>query len=175
MDQVEDIEVGHLHEVVLDIEVDHLAVDQEVMMVVLVKVVSHHLEVDMLHVVMTMGVEDIEVDHLHEVVLDIEGHKVVEMEVIRLMEVRLVHVGMTMVEDIESLVQLNIVEMHLIMHTHNEVNNICISSYVHYNLRTQILDSLFLCQKNSSSNIPKKPFMLQSNNLGSKKLNHFPL
>ena len=110
VDQEEDIvEMG-----VEDTEVDHLLEDLDIVVVL----VDHLLVEDMLLVVMTMEVED----HLQED-LDTVDHKVVEMvdmhsEVVMIMQV-----------DTVSLVQLNIVEMHLIMRILNEVNNYKNGSY----------------------------------------------
>ena len=115
VDQEEDIvEMG-----VEDTEVDHLLEDLDIVVVL----VDHLLVEDMLLVVMTMEVvEDIAEDHLQED-LDTVDHKVVEMvdmhsEVVMIMQV-----------DTVSLVQLNIVEMHLIMRILNEVNNYKNGSY----------------------------------------------
>jgi hypothetical protein len=126
----------------VDIVEDHHQVVLDDMMDVLVRVV---LEVDMLHVEMTMVVEDIVEDH-HQVDLDIEVVKVVAMEVIHSVVENLLEVDMLHVEMRVSLVH-HVMGMHLIMHTHKEVNNTCIYNRIYYNQGTHILSSFFMAKK----------------------------
>jgi hypothetical protein len=170
-----DIEVDHLQVVLdivemaeVDIEVDHLQVDQEDMMDVLVKVDQ---EVDMLHV--EMRVVDIEVDHL-QVVLDTVVVRVVVMEVTHSVAENLLEVDMLHVE-MKVVLVLHVMEMHLIMLIHSEVNSTCIYTCIYYNLGTQYIEFPFLWQKNSSSNKQNKRSILQNDNLGFRKSSHFPL
>ncbi len=152
-----------------------------------VDTVADLLEVDMLHVVrvdlqvvdmmdvlvrvVKLGVlEDTKVDKVVEE--DIE--EMVEDTVADLLEVDMLHVVMTMVEDTANHVQLSIVVMLDTTHIHREENNIiCECQSIYYNLGIYT-GFPFLCQKDSSSNRSIKYFILQNSKHGSKKSRHFP-
>ena len=115
-DQEVDTVVDHL---------DHLRVDQEDTMVKAEKVDRHLVDTHLL-VVMTMEVEDTEVDHHQVLVVDTRVDQVVDLDIVvlRVEATEVTHsVIVVALPDTASHDHLSLEEMHLTMHTLSEVNN----------------------------------------------------
>jgi hypothetical protein len=134
---VEDTEVDHHQVLVVDIAEGLALEDQEVATEVVhhqvledtmarVERVDHLQEDTHLLVVMTMVVEDTEVDHHQVLVVDIRVDKAVDLDIVvlRVEATGVTHLVMLLaLLDTASHDHLSLEEMHLTMHTLSEVNN----------------------------------------------------
>ena len=135
-----DTEEVLLQEVVVEDIVEEALVDHEVlddMMDALVKVAKIVEDTE----VVLLQVEDILLLVVMTTEVDTEEDRVEDQDIVEVRAEELEDtpslVVMTMLVDIENLVQLHLVEMHLTMHTHREVNNIWKNNTLVYNLGIQ--------------------------------------
>ncbi len=157
---VEDTVVDHHQVLVVDTEEDLALVDQEVDTVVDRHQVAHqedlvdtmvkaekevHRQEDThLLVVMTTEVEDTEVAHHQDLVVDTRVDKVVDLdtEVLRVEATEVTHSVIALaLLDTASHDHLSLEEMHLTMHTLSEVNN----SFIQKRIRTEYSVRILFC------------------------------